>query len=128
MAVRPLYVLFGAVPRAEMRQTHQFVHEQEKDKSAPGDPPKKMSQYLGPGSGDPVTKHRLTRKAKCLQGACYSGSLLFVVLSHSMLSSLGVGDGKAPAAPPGRSLSRWKRLHSGQMRMWLQPLATNAAS
>lgn len=58
----------------------------------------------------------------------YSGSLLFVVLSHSMLSSLCVGEGRAPVAPPGRILSPWKRRHSGQMRMWLQPLATSAAS
>lgn len=59
---------------------------------------------------------------------CYSGSLLFVVLSHSMLSSLCVGDGRAPVAPAGRILSPWKRRHSGQMRMWLHPLATRAAS
>lgn len=58
----------------------------------------------------------------------YSGSLLFVVLSHSMLSSLWVGDGRAPGPPVGRILSPWKRLHSGQMRMWLHPLATRAAS
>lgn len=42
-----------------------------------------------------------------------------------MLSSLCVGEGRAPE---GRSLSPWKRRHSGQMRMWLQPLATRAAS
>lgn len=58
----------------------------------------------------------------------YSGSLLFVVLSHSMLSSLCVGEGRAPVAPAGRILSPWKRRHSGQIRMWLHPLATRAAS
>lgn len=61
-------------------------------------------------------------------GRHYSGSLLFVVLSHSMLSSLCVGEGRAPVAPAGRILSPWKRRHSGQMRMWLHPLATRAAS
>lgn len=59
---------------------------------------------------------------------CYSGSLLFVVLSHSMLSSLCVGEGSAPLATAGRILSPWNRRHSGQMRMWLHPLATRAAS
>lgn len=58
----------------------------------------------------------------------YSGSLLFVVLSQSMLSSLCVGEGRAPVAPAGRILSPWKRRHSGQIRMWLHPLATRAAS
>lgn len=51
-----------------------------------------------------------------------------VVLSHSMLSSLCEGEGRAPVAPVGRILSPWKRRHSGQMRMWLHPLATRAAS
>lgn len=56
----------------------------------------------------------------------YSGSLLLVVLSHSKLSSLWVGD--ARGVPGGCTRSPWKRLHSGQMRMWLQPRATMAAS
>lgn len=59
---------------------------------------------------------------------CHSGSLLFVVLSHSMLSSLCVGEGSGPVAAAGRILNPWNRLHSGQMRMWLHPLATRAAS
>lgn len=59
-------------------------------------------------------------------GVCYSGSLLLVVLSHSKLSSLWVGD--ARGVPGGCMRSPWKRLHSGQMRMWLQPRATIAAS
>lgn len=63
-----------------------------------------------------------------LSTRCYSGSLLLVVLSHSMLSSLCEGEGRAPVAPEGRILSPWKRWHSGQMRMWLHPLATRAAS
>lgn len=56
----------------------------------------------------------------------YSGSLLLVVFSHSMLSSLCVGE--APGGPAGRTRSPWKRRHSGQMRMWLQPRAARAAS
>lgn len=45
-----------------------------------------------------------------------------------MLSSLCVGEGSAPMAAAGRILSPWKRRHSGQMRIWLHPLATRAAS
>lgn len=40
---------------------------------------------------------------------CYSGSLLFVALSHSRLSSLRAGDGRARRP--------WNLRHSGQTRM-----------
>lgn len=50
----------------------------------------------------------------------YSGSLLLVVLSHSRLSSLRAGDGRARRP--------WKRRHSGHTRMCVQPRATRAAS
>ncbi|KAG7221060.1 hypothetical protein INR49_017689, partial [Caranx melampygus] len=38
------------------------------------------------------------------------------------------GSTEGPSGPGGRILSPWKRRHSGQMRMWLHPLATRAAS
>lgn len=50
----------------------------------------------------------------------YSGSLLLVVFSHSRLSSLRAGDGRARRP--------WKRRHSGHTRMCVQPRATRAAS
>lgn len=61
-----------------------------------------------------------SRPARVRRPRGYSGSLLLVVFSHSRLSSLRAGDGRARRP--------WNLRHSGQTRMCVQPRATRAAS